>query len=95
MQQAPGLPKGCVLQNGQYVASAYLQAAHCAYGSSTTVYTCLPLFHINAQNYSLLSVLAAGGSLALDSRFSASGFCCGRPSGSERLRPEPASPVHV
>jgi crotonobetaine/carnitine-CoA ligase len=69
-----GPPKGCLLPNGQYLAAAHLHAANCGYGEQTTLYTCLPLFHINAQNYSLLSALAAGGTLALDAKFSASRF---------------------
>lgn len=69
-----GPPKGCLLPQGQYLAAAHLHAANCGYGPDTTLYTCLPLFHINAQNYSLLSALAAGGTLALDRRFSASRF---------------------
>jgi crotonobetaine/carnitine-CoA ligase len=69
-----GPPKGCLLPQGQYLAAAHLHADNCAYDQSTTLYTCLPLFHVNAQNYSLLSALAAGGTLALDDRFTASGF---------------------
>ena len=69
-----GPPKGCVLPQGQYLAAAHLHASNCGYGPETTVYTCLPLFHINAQNYSMLSAMAAGGTLAIDGRFSASRF---------------------
>ena len=69
-----GPPKGCLLPHGQYLAAAHLHADNCGYGPGTTLYTCLPLFHINAQNYSLLSALAAGGTLALDRKFSASRF---------------------
>jgi crotonobetaine/carnitine-CoA ligase len=69
-----GPPKGCLLPQGQYLAAAHLHAENCGYDETTTLYTCLPLFHINAQNYSLLSALAAGGTLALDDRFTASGF---------------------
>jgi carnitine-CoA ligase len=69
-----GPPKGCLLPHGQYVAAAYLHANHCGYGRDTTIYTCLPLFHINAQNYTILSAVAAGGTVALDNRFTASGF---------------------
>jgi len=69
-----GPPKGCLLPNGQYLAAAHLHADNCGYGPETTLYTCLPLFHINAQNYSLLSALAAGGTLALDRKFTASRF---------------------
>jgi carnitine-CoA ligase len=38
------------------------------------LFTCLPLSHINARFYSTLGALAAGASLALEERFSASRF---------------------
>jgi len=69
-----GPPKGCLLPHGQYLAAAYLHAANCGYSEDTVLYTCLPLFHVNAQNYSTLSALAAGGTLALDAKFTAGGF---------------------
>ncbi|HYT38620.1 MAG TPA: AMP-binding protein, partial [Acidimicrobiia bacterium] len=69
-----GPPKGCLLPHGQYLAAAHLHADNCGYGPDTVLYTCLPLFHINAQNYSLLSALAAGATLALDRKFTASQF---------------------
>jgi crotonobetaine/carnitine-CoA ligase len=69
-----GPPKGCLLPHGQYLAAAFLHADACGYDESTVIYTCLPLFHINAQNYTVLSALAAGGAVALDDRFSASRF---------------------
>ncbi|WP_428339015.1 AMP-binding protein [Mycobacterium sp.] len=69
-----GPPKGCVLPHGQYVAAAFLHADHCGYDADTVIYTCLPLFHINAQIYSVLSAVSAGATLAMDQRFSASRF---------------------
>jgi crotonobetaine/carnitine-CoA ligase len=69
-----GPPKGCLLPHGQYLAAAYVHADACGYSRESVVYTCLPLFHINAQNYTVLSVLAAGGTIALDDKFSASRF---------------------
>lgn len=69
-----GPAKGCLLPHGQYLAAAFLHAANCGYGPETTLYTCLPLFHINAQNYSLLSAMSVGATLALDAKFTASGF---------------------
>jgi crotonobetaine/carnitine-CoA ligase len=38
------------------------------------LFTCLPLSHINARAYSVMGALAAGASLALEERFSASRF---------------------
>ena len=69
-----GPPKGCVLPHGQYVAAAFLHAANCGYDEQSIVYSCLPLFHINAQNYTVMSAIAAGGAVAMDARFSASRF---------------------
>jgi carnitine-CoA ligase len=69
-----GAPKGCVLPHGQYLAAAFLHANKCGYTADTTIYTCLPLFHINAQNYTILSAISAGATIAMDARFSASNF---------------------
>ncbi|RYH51228.1 MAG: ATP-dependent acyl-CoA ligase [Alcaligenaceae bacterium] len=69
-----GVPKGCVLPHGQYLAAAFIHSDNCEYGTDTVIYTCLPLFHINAQNYTILSALSAGATIAMDKRFSASAF---------------------
>ncbi len=69
-----GPPKGCVLPHGQYLAAAFMHAQNCGYSSETVIYTCLPLFHINAQNYTVLSAVAAGAAIAMDPKFSASRF---------------------
>jgi crotonobetaine/carnitine-CoA ligase len=39
-----------------------------------TLWACLPLFHINAQAYSVMGALGAGATLAIAPRFSASRF---------------------
>ncbi|ORW73712.1 hypothetical protein AWC23_06415 [Mycobacterium saskatchewanense] len=69
-----GPPKGCVLPHGQYVAAAFLHASNCGYDERTVIYSCLPLFHINAQNYTIMSAVAAGAAVVMDRRFSASRF---------------------
>lgn len=69
-----GPAKGCVLPHGQYIAAAHQMAVNLEYSNTDTLYSCLPLFHINAQNYSVLCAWAAGSRLALDARFTASGF---------------------
>jgi crotonobetaine/carnitine-CoA ligase len=69
-----GPAKGCVLPHGQYLAAAHQMAVNLEYGETDTLYSCLPLFHINAQNYSVLCAWAAGATLALDTSFTASGF---------------------
>ncbi|MGJ6969277.1 AMP-binding protein [Streptosporangium sp. G11] len=69
-----GPAKGCLLPHGQYVAAAHQMAVNLEYDDSDTLYSCLPLFHINAQNYSVLSAWTTGATLALDVTFTASGF---------------------
>jgi crotonobetaine/carnitine-CoA ligase len=69
-----GPPKGCLLPHGQYLASAHLHVDNCGYGTDTIDYVCMPLFHIAAQAYATLSMIAAGGTLAIDQRFSVSRF---------------------
>jgi crotonobetaine/carnitine-CoA ligase len=69
-----GPAKGCVLPHGQYLAAAHQMAVNLEYSEADTLYSCLPLFHINAQNYSVLCAWAAGATLALDATFTASGF---------------------
>jgi carnitine-CoA ligase len=69
-----GPAKGCVLPHGQYLAAAHQMAVNLEYSEADTLYSCLPLFHINAQNYSVLCAWAAGATLALDASFTASGF---------------------
>jgi carnitine-CoA ligase len=69
-----GPAKGCVLPHGQYLAAAHQMNHNNEYSRGTVVYSCLPLNHINAQNYSVLCSWAAGGQLALDAKFTASGF---------------------
>jgi len=69
-----GPAKGCVLPHGQYLAAAHQMNANCDYDSTSVLYSCLPLFHVNAQNYSVLCTVAAGATLALDAKFTASKF---------------------
>jgi carnitine-CoA ligase len=69
-----GPAKGCVLPHGQYIAAAHQMAVNLEYDHTDTLYSCLPLFHINAQNYSVLCAWSAGATLALDATFTASGF---------------------
>jgi crotonobetaine/carnitine-CoA ligase len=69
-----GPSKGCVLPHGQYLAAAHQMNDNNGYRRGTVLYSCLPLNHINAQNYSVLCSWAAGGQLALDAKFTASGF---------------------
>jgi crotonobetaine/carnitine-CoA ligase len=68
-----GLPKGAVLSNKSYVLSAQAITLWMV-DESANDYTGLPLFHINAQIYSSLGMMFAGGTLTLRSLFSVSNF---------------------
>ncbi len=68
-----GLPKGAVLSNRSYILSAKAITLWMV-DESANDYTGLPLFHINAQIYSSLGMMIAGGKITLRSLFSASKF---------------------
>ncbi|MEM3761078.1 MAG: class I adenylate-forming enzyme family protein, partial [Archaeoglobaceae archaeon] len=68
-----GLPKGAILSNTSYVLSAKAISLWMV-DENANDYTGLPLFHINAQIYSSLGMMIAGGILTLRSLFSASMF---------------------
>ncbi|MCX8151733.1 MAG: AMP-binding protein [Archaeoglobaceae archaeon] len=68
-----GLPKGTILSNRSYVLSAKAITLWMV-DENANDYTGLPLFHINAQIYSSLGIMFAGGTLTLRSLFSASMF---------------------
>ncbi len=69
-----GPSKGVMLTHRYWhlVGSAF---AHClGLTSEDRLFTCLPLFHANAQGYSTMGALVTRASLILTERFSASGF---------------------
>jgi len=68
-----GLPKGAVLSHTSYVLSAKAITLWMV-DETGNDYTGLPLFHINAQIYSSLGMMFAGGIITLRSLFSASKF---------------------
>jgi crotonobetaine/carnitine-CoA ligase len=68
-----GLPKGAILTHNSYVLSAKAITLWMV-DETANDYTGLPLFHINAQIYSSLGMMFAGGILTLRSLFSASMF---------------------
>jgi len=68
-----GLPKGAVLSHNSYVLSAKAITLWMV-DESANDYTGLPLFHINAQIYSSLGMMFAGGTITLRSLFSVSNF---------------------
>ncbi len=68
-----GLPKGAVLSHKSYVLSAKAITLWMV-DETANDYTGLPLFHINAQIYSSLGMMFAGGIITLRSLFSVSNF---------------------
>ena len=69
-----GDPKGVIITHEMYVAAGQGFAYWTASSSEDRFFTCLPYFHANAQYYSTMGSLAAGASLVLVERFSASRF---------------------
>lgn len=69
-----GPSKGNMASHAHAIAQAYEQIAAFGYTSDDVLYTCLPLSHGNAFLCCCLPALAAGASMAISRRFSASGF---------------------
>jgi carnitine-CoA ligase len=67
-----GSPKGVMLSHRSYVQTGFSYAEAIGATAKDRIMTPNPLFHINAQCYSTLGSLAAGASLVLLERFSAS-----------------------
>jgi carnitine-CoA ligase len=69
-----GPSKGVVMTNHFYYFYSQLVAGSIGYNERDVSYTCMPLFHINAQIGSIVSALYAGAQVALFQRFSARTF---------------------
>jgi crotonobetaine/carnitine-CoA ligase len=69
-----GRPKAAMLSHRMAVLTGEGFAYWLRLGATDRLFTCLPLSHINARFYSTLGAVAAGASLALEARFSASRF---------------------
>ena len=69
-----GNPKGVMISHEMYVAAGQGFATWTGASSEDRFFTCLPFFHANAQYYSTMGSLAAGASLTVVERFSASRF---------------------
>ncbi|HEX7127744.1 MAG TPA: AMP-binding protein [Thermodesulfobacteriota bacterium] len=69
-----GAPRGILKTHRSYTRVAEAVVGWLEATPADRVFVCLPLFHTNAQVYGVLSSLACGGSLALETRFSASRF---------------------
>jgi crotonobetaine/carnitine-CoA ligase len=69
-----GLPKGVVLSHASYLNTGRYFSRHFSLGPDDVLQTCLPLFHCNAQQTTVMSAFVQGASVALHGRFSLSRF---------------------
>ena len=69
-----GNPKGVQVTHLMYVAAGQGFAHWTQATSEDRFFTCLPYYHANIQYYSTMGALAAGGTLVVVDRFSASRF---------------------
>jgi carnitine-CoA ligase len=69
-----GAPKSAMLSHRMAVLTGEAFAHWLQLTERDRLFTCLPLSHVNARFYSSLGAIAAGASLALEERFSASRF---------------------
>jgi carnitine-CoA ligase len=69
-----GAAKGSMVSNATAIRGAIKHVEIYGYDGTDVLYTCLPLFHGNALNCTVLPALMAGATVALAKRFSTSGF---------------------
>ena len=69
-----GPSKAVVMPNSHAVTTALIVAQRFGLKTEDRMYTCLPLFHVNAICYTILAALSVGASVALARRFSARTF---------------------
>jgi crotonobetaine/carnitine-CoA ligase len=69
-----GQSKGVVMSHHFYCFYAQMVARSIGYTEQDVSYTCMPLFHVNAQIGSVVAALYAGARVALYERFSAGTF---------------------
>jgi carnitine-CoA ligase len=69
-----GRPKGAIRSHRTYRFTGEGFAHWLGLTAADHLFTCLPLSHVNARAYSVMGALAAGASLAIEERFSASRF---------------------
>ena len=67
-------PKAVLWTHANAIWGARVNVAHMRLNSADRTLTFLPLFHTNAQSYSMLSTLWVGGTMVVQPRFSASRF---------------------
>lgn len=69
-----GLSKGVVVSHNAALTWAEDLIPYLTYGPQDTVYSVLPLFHVNAKFFTCLPLMMVGGRYAIGERFSASRF---------------------
>ncbi len=69
-----GLPKAVMQTHKTYVLTGQAFPSWLGLTGEDRLFTCLPLFHINAQAYSVMGSLGRNASLILSEKFSASSF---------------------
>jgi crotonobetaine/carnitine-CoA ligase len=67
-------PKGVLVRHAAYTETGASFPAWVGLGQGERLWVCLPLFHINAQAYTLMSSLTHGYAIALSEKFHASTF---------------------
>lgn len=67
-------PKAVLWTHANAIWGAQINVTHMRLDSQDVTLTFLPMFHTNAQSYSMLSTLWAGGTMVLQPKFSASRF---------------------
>ncbi len=67
-------PKGVMVRHAAYTETGASFPGWIGLGGHQRLWACLPLFHINAQAYSLMTALTHGFALALTPKFHASTF---------------------
>lgn len=69
-----GSPKGSMIANATAFRAAQKHVEVYGYNEDDVLFTCLPMFHGNAMNCTVLPALMAGATVALSRRFSTSKF---------------------
>jgi crotonobetaine/carnitine-CoA ligase len=69
-----GSPKGVVQAHRTYLLTAEAFPYWLGLNENDRLFTCLPLFHMNAQAYTMMGCLGVGATMILVDRFSASHF---------------------
>jgi carnitine-CoA ligase len=69
-----GLPKGCMMSHGYYLAIPKPYFENGWYGADDTILTPFPLFHTSGQAITLMAGLTEGAALCFEPEFHASSF---------------------